>query len=186
MLGGSPQVKEDNNPLAADVVSEGGFSAYFNKRIIAMMKGNQLAKGLPNLIKDSRSMLDELAAKGDSITDPFDSIYRMVFQLTMRTVACNEIANDPALLAKTLSYYEEIENTGTALSIMFPWLPTPAKLRRLYSGSQLYMIFKKVIDDRKKEQRREDDALQYLLDQGDSLTDIIQVCLSRQSKCSTS
>ena len=104
-----------------------------------------------------------------------DSMYRMVFKLTMRTVACNEIADDPVLLARTLSLYEGIEATATPLSIMFPWLPTPAKFRRLYIGSQLYIIFKRVVDDRKKYNRRENDPLQYLIDQGDSITDIIQV-----------
>ena len=99
----------------------------------------------------------------------------MVFKLTMRTVACNEIADDTHLLARTLSLYEDVEATATPFSIMFPWLPTPAKFRRLYSGSQLYMIFKRVVDERKKENRRENDALQYLIDQGDSITDIIQV-----------
>ena len=177
LLGGSPSVKENNNPLASDVSAESGFSAYFNKRLINMLKGNQLAKGLPQLIQDARGMLDELAAKPEGITDPFDSIYRMVFKLTMRTVACNEIANDSALLERTLKLYEDVEGTATPLSIMYPWLPTPSKFKRLYSGSQLYMIFKRVVDDRKKEDRKEGDALQYLIDQGDSITDIIEVCI---------
>ena len=54
-------------------------------------------------------------------------------------------------------------------------MPTPSKFKRLYSGSQLYFIFKRVVDDRKKHEKRENDALQYLLDQGDSITDIITV-----------
>ena len=140
-----------------------------------MMKGNRLAQGLPQLIKDARSMLDDFATNPSGITEPFDSIYRMVFKLTMRTVACNEIANDSALLAKTLKLYEAVENTATPISIMFPWVPTPAKFKRMYSGGQLYMIFKRVVEDRKKEGRREDDALQYLIDQGDSITDMITV-----------
>ena len=154
-----------------------GFGVYFNKRIIAMMKGNRLAQGLPQLVKDARSMLDDFAAKPSGVTEPFDSVYRMVFKLTMRTVACNEIANDPALLAKTLKLYEDVENTATPISIMFPWIPTPSKFKRMYSGGQLYMIIKRVVEARKKEDRREDDALQYLIDQGDSITDMITVCV---------
>ena len=61
------------------------------------------------------------------------------------------------------------------ISIMFPWVPTPAKLKRMWSGGQLYMILKNVVDERKKEDRRENDALQYLIDQGDSVTDMITV-----------
>ena len=175
LLGGSPTVKENNNVLAEDHKSDGDFSAYFSKRLVAMLKGNQLAKGLPQLLRDARDMLDTLAANPDGITDPFDSVYRMVFKFTMRTVACYEIADDPATLEKTLRLYEKVEATATPASIMFPWLPTPAKFMRFYYGSQLYLIFKRVVDDRKKNDRREDDALQYLLDQGDTLTDVITV-----------
>lgn len=39
------------------------------------------------------------------------------------------------------------------------------------------MIFKKVVDDRSKTGRREDDALQYLIDQGDNVTDMLTFVL---------
>ena len=120
LLGGSPTVKENNNILGDDYGQESGFSAYFNKRLINMLKGNRLADGLPQLLKDARGMLDELAANPARKTDPFDSIYKMVFKFTMRTVACNEIANDDALLYKTLSLYEDVESAATPLAIMYP------------------------------------------------------------------
>ena len=175
LLAGQPSVKQDNSLMAEDHGGDSGFSAYFSKRLIAMLKGNQLKKGLPQLLKDCRAMLDGLAAQPDGLTEPFDSIYRMVFKFTMRTVACNEIADDPVLLARTLKLYEEVESAASNLGIMYPWLPLPSKFKRFYAGSQLYMIFKRVVDERKKTSRREDDALQYLLDQGDSVTDIITV-----------
>ena len=140
-----------------------------------MLKGNRLADGLPKMLSDAREALDKLAAESNGITDPFESIYRMVYRFTMRTIACNEIADDPVLLAKTLHLYEQVEATATPISIMFPWVPTPAKLKRMWSGGQLYMILKNVVDERKKEDRRENDALQYLIDQGDSVTDMITV-----------
>ncbi|KAK4542279.1 hypothetical protein LTR36_006932 [Oleoguttula mirabilis] len=176
LLGGSPEVKKDNNPFA-ETNADSGFSAYFNKRLVNMLKGNQLKNGLPQLLQDARANLDKLAADKSGVTDPFDSIYRMVFQFTMRTVACKEIADDPPLLARTLKMFEDIEGTATPLSIMYPWLPLPAKAKRTYAGAQLYMILKRVVDARTKEGRREDDALQYLMDQGDNITDIITFVL---------
>lgn len=175
-------MQEDNNPFAENHKEETGFGAYFSKRLVNMLKGNRLAQGLPQLLQDAREMLDELAANPRNIVDPFDSIYRMVFKFTMRTVACNEIADDPALLDKTLSLYESVEETATPISIMFPWAPTPAKFKRFFSGAKLYAIFKRVVDDRKRDDRRENDALQYLLDQGDSITDIITVISSETLK----
>lgn len=179
MLGGSPEVKKDNNPLAERASDDDEFSQYFSKRIIAMMKGNQLGKGLPQMLKDVRAKLDSLASDPKGLTDPFDSIYRIVFQLTMRTVACNEIASNLPLLEKTLKQYETIESTATAISIMFPWVPTPAKARRTFAGAKLYMTIKRIMDERSKTGRREDDALQYLIDQGDDVTHIITVRTSR-------
>ena len=172
LLGGSPTVEQkgEDGKIPGE---DDQFSNYFSKRLIAMLKGPLLAKGLPQLLEDVRFRLDELVDKKDPTTDPFDSIYRIVFQLTMRTVACNEIAGNPELLEKVLGLYETIENTASAWLIMYPWLPTPSKFRRTYAGAQLYMIFKNVVDARTKEDRREEDALQYLMDQGDDITKII-------------
>ncbi|KAK4935969.1 hypothetical protein LTR28_010256, partial [Elasticomyces elasticus] len=111
------------------------------------------------------------------MTDPFNSIYNIVFQLTMRTVACNDIANDPKLLARVLKLYETIEQSTTAATIMFPWLPTPAKARRTWGGAQLYRIFKRIIDERKKTGAKCDDPLQFLLDQGDDVLRVITFVL---------
>lgn len=174
LLGGSPDVKEGNNLLGGSLHNpETGFSQYFHKRLVAMLKGPNLANGLPKLLNDARASFDVLAMK--NITNPFDSIYRLVFLFTMRTVAATEIANDPALLTKCLNLFETIEQTGTAFAIMYPWMPVPAKFKRFYAGYQLYKIFNGIIQARKKENRREDDALQFLMDQGDDIGSIITV-----------
>lgn len=60
---------------------------------------------------------------------------------------------------------------------MYPALPLPAKLQRTWSGAQLYMIFKRIVDARNAEGRRDDDGLQFLMDQGDNVTDIITFVL---------
>jgi len=168
--GGLPPQKDVTN-------EETDFGGYFQKRLIAMLKGPVLKAGLPQMLKDVRDNLDLVAQDPSRTTDPFHSIYRIVFQLTMRAVACHEIADDPAVLAACLNHFEAIESTATPLTIMYPWMPLPAKFRRLKSGAQLYMIFKKVIDARKTEGRTEKDALQFLLDQGDDVRYIITFVL---------
>ena len=131
--------------------------------------------GLPQLIADTNTRLERVASSPNGITDPFDSIYKIVFQLTMRTVGCNEIANDPALLAKTLSYFEIIEQSATPVVVIFPWLPTLSKLKRTYAGGRLYMLFQSIVNNRKKTGQRDEDALQFLIDQGDDVAKIIGV-----------
>lgn len=188
LLGGSPTVsKQPDNPLAEPESQSDGFSNYFSKRLIAMLKGPVLAQGLPQLLQDVRASFKGLAEKETKTIDPFDNIYRLVFQLTMRTVACVEIASDHEMLRKVLDLFETIESTATPLSIMYSWMPWPSKFRRTYAGAKLYMIFKNIIDKRAQEGRREEDTLQYLIDQGDDVTRIITVssfccdCMLRSS-----
>lgn len=109
------------------------------------------------------------------MTDPFVSIYEIVFQLTMRMVGSAEIANDVPRLRKTLRLFETIEQSATPTSIIFPWMPTIALIRRTIAGGRLYYLFTGIMNDRKKSGRREDDALQYLIDMGDEIKHVIQV-----------
>lgn len=130
---------------------------------------------MPQLLQDVQTSFDALAQDPKGITDPFQSIYLLVYQLTMRIVGCDEIADDPALLATTLSLFETVESSATATAVLFPWFPSPAIIKRTIAGTRLYLIFKSVIDKRVASGKRGDDPLQYLLDQGDQVPAIIEV-----------
>jgi len=153
------------------------------------MRKENFVKNLPLLVGDARVRLDAMVARtatsdGDGaeagalttgIFDPFDDIYRIVYQLTMRTVGANDIAESPELLEKTLLLFEKIEESASPARIIFPWLPTPAYLRRMAAGAKLYMIFNKIAAERRKTGKRSDDALQFLLDNGDDMVRILTV-----------
>lgn len=175
LLGGSPK------PQSKDSVPEnahGGdaeFSGYFNKRMVAIVRPARLAKNLPRLLSDAREAFEGLAKEGR--TDVFESVYRLVFKFTMRTVACNEIAESDVLLDRTMQLFEDLDSTATALAISFPWMPLPEKVKRFYVGARLYKVFNDVIKERQKTGRRDDDPVQYLLDEGDQTIDILTVSL---------
>lgn len=78
-------------------------------------------------------------------------------------------------LGKTLKLYEYIDGSGTATAVMFPWFPSPVVVKRTIAGGRLYMIIRKIVDERKTAGKRGDDPLQFLIDQGDSMTQIIEV-----------
>ncbi|KAK5111431.1 hypothetical protein LTR62_004883 [Meristemomyces frigidus] len=180
LLAGAPDVKEGNNALGNDVLTDenrADFGTFFNKWLAAMLKGNRLKQGLPQLLNDARTFFDGLATNTTGLTDPFDSVYRMVFQFTMRTVACGEIADDPALLSRTLKLFEDVESAVSPLAVMYPWLPLWSKVKRTIAGGQLYVIFKRAVDSRKKSGVRCEDAIQYLLDTGANTTVILKVIL---------
>lgn len=135
--------------------------------------------GLPKMLADVRSALSVLAKDTSGVTNPFQSIYKVVYQLTMRTVACDDIADSPALLAQTLDLYETIDGSATPTAIMFPWFPSPAVIKRTIAGGRLYMILNNIVKGRNETGTRGEDPLQYMIDEGDSMPKIIEVCLTR-------
>ncbi|CAI4212928.1 unnamed protein product [Parascedosporium putredinis] len=106
-------------------------------------------------------------------------IRKLVYQLTMRTVGCAEIAGDPALLAETLAIFEGIDSAGAGGKLLVPsWMTTPGHLRRLWAGTKMYLLFKKIIDARARDGVRHDDPLQVLIDQKWDVKDIIAVVIA--------
>lgn len=145
-----------------------------------MMKKENFVKNLPLLVGSTKTALEQTVAKGgpgstSGMMDPFDDIYRIVYLLTMRTVGANEIARSPELLEKTLGLFETVERSSSPTRIIFPWMMTPAHLRKMYAGGKLYMTFSKIVEERKKTGRREDDALQFLIDSGADMIRILSV-----------
>jgi len=130
------------------------------------------------MTSDTHTAFEALAASGSSMTDPFDSIYRLVYQLTMRTVGCADIADSPELLRKTLAWFHLVEESTTAASTLFPRLPGVGYFQRMYGGARLYTTLKKVVDSRARTGTRVDDPLQFLIDEGDDMMHIIGFVIS--------
>ncbi|KAI4694749.1 hypothetical protein J4E81_006348 [Alternaria sp. BMP 2799] len=163
LFGNSPKVSrtitaEDNNL---------SFSAMFHRRLNFFLKNDQFRRKLPILISDTKQALEAIKNEPSGRTNPFESLYRIVFRLTIRMVGATEIAEDPKMLEEVLKMFETIESSSTATSVLFPKLPSPALLKRNWAGAQLYMMIDKIIKKRAASDEKHDDALQYLLDQGD-------------------
>jgi len=115
-------------------------------------------------MSDVQNSLRALVQGPAGLMNPFESIYRIVFQLTVRVVGCNDITEDPELLGRTLKLYEYIDSSATATAVMFPWFPSPAVVKRTITGGRLYMIIRKIADERKATGKRGDDPLQFLIE----------------------
>lgn len=168
---GTPQLKPDKNGEPIGV--------WFARTLVAMLKSDGLARGLPGLVQATSGILERMAPQPghEAVMDPFDDIYRVVYDLTMRTVGATEIVASPELMDKTLGWFETIQN-ASAVQIIFPWLPMFADVKRMVAGGRLYYLLKGLVDNRKKTGRREDDALQYLIDNGeDDITKVISFIL---------
>lgn len=154
--------------------AEEDISNHFNRRLVALLKNDQFRRKLSTLTSDTQEAIDAIMNDPSGRTNPFESIYRLVFRLTIRVVSAQEIADNPELLAEVLGLFEYIEASTTATSIILPKFPSPAVLKRTYAGARLYMIIENIVKKRLASDEKHDDALQFLLDQGDRTYKIIE------------
>ncbi|EGN97696.1 hypothetical protein SERLA73DRAFT_111015 [Serpula lacrymans var. lacrymans S7.3] len=104
--------------------------------------------------------------------DPFTSVYNLVFHLTIRTLGATELADDLVTVEKLAELFWNSENEFSFIHAVVPWIPSRAKKNRDKAISALYEIFADTINKRKAEQRSENDAVQLMLDQGDTVNEI--------------
>ncbi|KAK3326234.1 cytochrome P450 6A1 [Apodospora peruviana] len=169
-----------SNDKAIKVTEEETFHKWFGRTINALLRKETLAKNLVPLVDDSRKALDRTLARAGSggLFDPFEDIYRIVYQLTMRTVGATEFAESPKMLEKTLHWFEVIESSTSATRIIFPWLPTPGYIRQMIYGARIYTTLNRVMNERKKTGRRVEDSLQFLMDSGANVVRILTFIMS--------
>lgn len=139
------------------------------KRLLAR---ERLASLLGRLISDMHHSMEQLSDHHGSDKpvriDVFDYFFKSMYQMTHRTLGCNKIANSPGLLASTLQVYKNID-TASAAEIMFPWLPVPSKLKKMWSGYKMFSVLSAIAKERRSG-KRDTDAMQVLIDSGNSDT----------------
>ena len=177
MFTASPQVGKQNDPGSANQ-----FSQWFSRTITKLMKKENFVRNLKLLTTDTETSLNAIVKRNGGqetgMFDPFDDLYHIVYQLTMRTVGATEIAESPQLLARTLGLFEEVEQNMSTTRIIFPWLPTLGYVRQTFAGGKLYVIFDKIAKERRKTGKTHEDAFQFLMDTGEDIVRILTVSLT--------
>ncbi|KAG8856452.1 hypothetical protein FRB96_006418 [Tulasnella sp. 330] len=141
-------------------------------KIRSLMTTERLEPAIPQMMADVNARLDEFGSSGS--VNPFHAIQKIVFQLTIRKIGCDEIADDPKLRTQVLNVVEVTDNGHALATFLFPWLPLPKVLRKIWSSVTMYRIVRRVVRDREATGRRGKDALQMLLDNGDSVQSIVE------------
>ena len=95
--------------------------------------------------------------------------------MIIRSVTCFDVADNPALVSRLRHYYHIIDSSFKPFSTMFPWLPGPSSFRKLWASTNIYLTFKKAMYNRRRSGLHKEDALQHLLDAGESETGAIGV-----------
>jgi sterol 14-demethylase len=126
---------------------------------------DRLAANLHDMVGDCLSSFQEIDAAEPM--DPFDGIYLLIYRLTMRQFGTVDVANDPKLLRDTLRTFGALDDSSW-LAIMFPRLPVPGRLRKIWAGAKLHRLFAGIIRERRRTGTRRDDAMQVMMDAGES------------------
>ncbi|QRV80118.1 cytochrome P450 family protein [Ceratobasidium sp. AG-Ba] len=173
LFGGSPEVK--------DVVEEytqkddQAQLSSFIRRLSSLLRMDRLATLTPLFMSDLERNMTKWGPTGKF--DPFEDIYSMVFQLTIRAASCREISDSVENCKRMEKLYWLVEKGSTPTSLLLPWLPSTSRKLKTEATTKLYNWFDDIIKARQAENRREEDALQDLLDMGDSTADVIQFVL---------
>lgn len=144
---------------------------YAQRRLLDLQRSDLLNKRLPRVTGDARSAFEGMSRGTSRVVNPSKACFGIVVTQGSRLVGSDEIADNPRLLSALLGYIPILQFTNTLHLLAFPWLSylSPSYWKRCYGRWGLTRIVKPLVDRRmRRDAGRADDALQYLIDRGDS------------------
>ncbi|KAJ7185501.1 cytochrome P450 [Mycena filopes] len=136
-----------------------------HKHLMTVQKNAPLSALIPRILEDSRRVLESYGHSGTF--DPYEKIYELIFQTTVRSLSACEISDDAALVARLKTLYDRLDTGTTPATVLVPWLPTPAMIKKLWATKEIYDIVVRAIDARQQSGISRNDTLQLLVDSGD-------------------
>jgi sterol 14-demethylase len=109
--------------------------------------------------------------------NPFQDIYDLVFQMTVRIASCEELAADPKSVQKMSDLFWKLEKSATPVSLLFPWFPGTGKRNKEQATKDLYVMLSHYVDIRRKAEAPNSDAIDILIANGEDNPAIIGVGL---------
>lgn len=157
------------------------FSPVFLRFLRSIFTTERFARDLPVLVHDAKEGLRTLATSSSTIINPFDVLFKVIFQLTARELCCSDIADQTELLDKMIQLFLTAGTSYNPRIILFPplikWL-SPAYWKQMSASIRMYMLVKDILDQRKRTGKRGTDPLQHLIDQGLGDATLIQMLLT--------
>ena len=98
-----------------------------------------------------------------------------MFQITVRCLSATEIADDPVLVARLKSLYDLVDRGTTPTSVLFPFFPGSAMIRKARATKEIYDMIIAAINARRCSGKAKNDSLQMLLDAGEDDTMVVGV-----------
>jgi sterol 14-demethylase len=126
----------------------------------------------PTLFSDTILRMDAWGSEGK--IDPFDDVYHLVFQMTVRMATCEELAGDPLMVQKMRQLYWKLQESATAVSLLLPWFPSAARRNKAQATKDLYNTLSHYVDIRRKAQVPSTDAIDVLIADGEDDGTIVE------------
>lgn len=175
LIGHGPDFIEGRSTVIHDIWKGTGSSdrTYAQRRLLELQRSEQLVKRLPNITRDARSAFEVLEVSSNRVINPSKTCFHIVITQGTRLVGSDEIADDPKRMGAILRYIPILQFNNSLHLLAMPWFSyfSPSYWLRNYGRRGLRRIVLPLVDRRMEPgatRPRTDDALQYLIDRGDS------------------
>ena len=154
-------------------------NTHFLRTLIGLLKTPRVERVLPNLMEDARTDFKALLPNNPSGVVNSPDLWRTVFKQSTRLFFADDLAEDPALFKKTADYLEVILHSYSPFYAFHHWILEPSMIRRRLARWGLRSTAQRLYDQRMKSgSLHKDDALQTMIDNGDSREFITEFCAS--------
>jgi len=110
-----------------------------------------------------------------SNTDLFLRTLQLIFQMTIRTVTCKELAEDKTAVQNMVQCYADMDRGTSPMAALFPWFPSTSRKAKERGIMVLYNILARSIEQRRNSPVPSTDPIDVLLGQDLSTDSIVGV-----------
>lgn len=173
LIGHGPDCIDGRSTVIHDIWKGVGSSGrtYAQRRLLGLQRNRNLTKRLPRVTADARRAFENLTNEASSVINPCKTCYNIVVQQGTRVVGSDAIADDPKAMGALLRYMPILQFTSSLHLLAFPWLSyfSASYWKRKYGRWGVTALVQPLVDKRMAPgAARVDDALQTLIDAGDS------------------
>lgn len=175
--GVGPEIVPPIHPIFKSNSGKG--HSYFQRRVLDLMQTEHLAARLPKVARDARTSFEALANDPTGMTDPIDSCYRLALAQGSRMMCSDVLPDSPELFNTYVKHTWTLQHTSSGHTVAVPWLPSWSHMKRRYCRYNLKCLLTPIVNARLEPNApRADDALQYLIDSGDSADYMVTFLIS--------
>ncbi|KAG5969843.1 hypothetical protein E4U55_001953, partial [Claviceps digitariae] len=174
--------------------------SYFQRRVLDLMKTEHIDARLSTITREARTVFRALADKEMKrkmnlnkeerkaepdvmMMNPISACYRLILSQSARMMCCDELAETEELFDRYVGISVALQHLNSGHTFAVPWLPSLQHQKRRYYRHCLQTLFTPIVQRRMEKSGSGSgsgtvDALQMLIDSGDSADYIITFFIS--------